>query len=443
MLDIKFIRENAEKIKESCKNRNMKCDIDRLLELDEKRRKLGTEFDEAQYKKNKLSNAIAKAISKEEKNKIIEEGKKIKDKWIKTGCELKEINIEFKDLLYQVPNIYSEDTPVGLDESGNKIIKKVGEPKKFDFEVKDHMQLGVSLDLIDVEKAAEVSGSRFYYLKNEAVFLQFAIMNFVFSTLANESILKSIIEKTGAKVSSKPFIPMIPPVMIKDDVQKKIHRVFGEQTYCFEEDKINLVASAEHTLAPYHMNQVIDRKDLPLRYIGYSVAFRREAGTYGKDMGGILRTHQFDKLEMESFTDSESGEEEQKFIVGVQEYLVSQLGLSYQVMQICTGDMGRPDYKQIDIECWMPGQNKYRETHTSDYMTDYQMRGIKSFYKDSDGNKKLLHTNDATAFAIGRILIAILENYQQADGSVKIPEVLKKYMPEGMKIIKSKISAKG
>lgn len=438
MLDIKFIRENAEAVKENCKNRNIKCDIDRLLKLDEKRRKLGAEFDKAQHEKNKLNDAIAKASSEEEKNKIIKNGQRKKDEWVKVGCELKEINIEFNELLYKIPNIYSKDTPVGLDESGNKIIKKIGESKKFDFEVKDHMQLGISLDLIDVEKAAEVSGSRFYYLKNEAVFLQFAIMNFVFNTLANENILKSIIKKNGAKVSSKPFIPMVPPVMIKDDVQKKIHRVFGEQTYCFAEDKINLVASAEHTLAPYHMNQIIDKKNLPLRYIGYSVAFRREAGAYGKDMGGILRTHQFDKLEMESFTDSESGEEEQKFIVGVQEYFVNQLGLPYQVVQICTGDMGRPDYKQIDIECWMPGQNKYRETHTSDYMTDYQTRGIKSFYKDSDGNKKLLHTNDATAFAIGRILIAIIENYQQADGSVKIPEVLKKYMPEGMEVIRSK-----
>ncbi|HAI74455.1 MAG TPA: serine--tRNA ligase [Candidatus Moranbacteria bacterium] len=445
MLDIKFIRENAEKVKESCKNRNMKCDIDRLLELDEKRRNQMQTLEELKAEKNKINDEIKelkldkiKGATIITKGIVVQKAKKIKEKLEKIKPELEEINIEYEKILYQIPNVYSEETPVGPDESGNKVIKKVGEPKVFDFEVKDHMQLGVSLDLIDVEKAAEVSGSRFYYLKNEAVFLQFAIANFVFNTLANENILKSIIEKTGAKVSSKLFVPIIPPVMIKDDVQKKIHRVFGEQTYCFGEDKINLVASAEHTLAPYHMNQVIDKKDLPFRYIGYSVAFRREAGTYGKDMGGILRTHQFDKLEMESFTDSESGEEEQKFIVGVQEYLVGQLGLSYQVMQICTGDMGRPDYKQIDIECWMPGQNKYRETHTSDYMTDYQMRGIKSFYKDNDGNKKLLHTNDATAFAIGRILIAILENYQQADGSVKIPEVLKKYMPEGMAVIKKK-----
>lgn len=176
------------------------------------------------------------------------------------------------------------------------------------------------------------------------------------------------------------------------------------------------------------MNETVNHSDLPLRYIGYSTAFRREAGTYGKDMGGILRTHQFDKLEMESFTDVETGTDEQKFIVGIQEYLVQQLGIPYRLVHVCTGDTGNPDYNQFDIECWIPSQDKYRETHTSDYMTDYQTRGVKSFYKDKDGKKKLLHTNDATAFAIGRILIAILENFQQVDGSVKIPEPLQKYM---------------
>lgn len=435
MLDIKFIRENAEVVKKNCANRNIKCDIDRLLVLDEQKKEAMKKIEEFNAEKNKLNELVQKA-SPEEKKELIEKGKIVKENLEKAEPELKKIDDEYEALLYQVPNVYSENTPVAPDDSGNKVIKKVGEPTKFDFKVKDHMQLGVALDLIDVEKAAEVSGSRFVYLKNEAVFLQFAIVNFVFNVLRDENILKKIIEKTGAKVSLKTFVPMLPPVMIRDEVQRNIHRVFGEQTYCFEEDKINLVASAEHTLAPYHMGQVIPKKELPLRYIGYSTAFRREAGTYGKDMGGILRTHQFDKLEIESFTDSESGEEEQKFIVGVQEYLVDQLKLPYQVVQICTGDMGRPDYSQIDIECWMPGQGKYRETHTSDYMTDYQTRGIKSFYIDDDGSRKLLHTNDATAFAIGRILVAILENYQQADGSVKIPEVLQKYMAVPMDVIR-------
>lgn len=438
MLDIKFIRENREAVQKNCENRGVKCDIDRLLALDDMRKETLLQIEELNALKNDINALVQEAKSEEEKKEAIEKGKEIKGKLEKTEPELAKINEEYEAILYQIPNIYSDDTPVGPNESGNKVIKKIGEPGKFDFKIKDHMQLGKELDLIDIEKAAEVSGSRFFYLKNEAVFLQFAIVNFVFSALGDEKILEEIIKKTGVKVSAKPFAAILPPVMIRDDVQRKIHRVFGEQTYCFEEDKINLVASAEHTLAPYYMNQTVDKKDLPIRYIGYSTAFRREAGTYGKDMGGIMRTHQFDKLEIESFSDSESGAEEQKFIVGVQEYLVDQLGLPYRVVQICTGDMGRPDYSQIDIECWMPGQNKYRETHTSDYMTDYQTRGIKSFYIDEQGNRSLLHTNDATAFAIGRILIAILENFQQADGSVKIPEVLRKYMPGNKEIIKKK-----
>lgn len=438
MLDIKFIRENREAVEKNCENRGVKCDIGRLLLLDEMRKETLLQVEELNALKNDINSLVQEAKSDEEKKEVIEKGKEIKNKLEKAEPELAKINEEYEAILYQVPNVYSEDTPIGPDESGNKVIKKIGEPGKFDFKIKDHIQLGKELDLIDIEKAAEVSGSRFSYLKNEAVFLQFAIVNFVFSALRDEKILEEIIKKTGVKVSAKPFAAILPPVMIRDDVQRKIHRVFGEQTYCFEDDKINLAASAEHTLAPYYMNQTVDKKDLPIRYIGYSTAFRREAGTYGKDMGGIMRTHQFDKLEIESFSDSESGAEEQKFIVGVQEYLVGQLGLPYQVVQICTGDMGRPDYSQIDVECWMPGQNKYRETHTSDYMTDYQMRGIKSFYIDEQGNKSLLHTNDATAFAIGRILIAILENYQQADGSVKIPEVLQKYMPGNIDVIKPK-----
>jgi seryl-tRNA synthetase len=318
--------------------------------------------------------------------------------------------------------------PVGKDESDNAVIKEVGKKPVFNFKPKNHMELGEALDIIDVKKATEVSGARFFYLKNEAVLLQFALVQFTFDVLTDENILKEIATKNKLSVSSKPFVPVVPPVMIRDEVQKSIHRVFGDQTYTLEKDEHNLVASAEHTLAPYHMNEVIEHGTLPLRYIGYSTAFRKEAGTYGKDMGGILRTHQFDKLEMESFTDEETGKIEQDFIVAIQEYLVQQLEIPYRLVHVCTGDTGGPDYDQYDIECWLPGQEKYRETHTSDYMTDYQTRGVASYYKTKDGEKKLLHTNDATAFAVGRILIAILENNQTADGEVAIPKVLQRYV---------------
>lgn len=432
MLDIKYIRENVEKVKKAIKEKNVKVDLDKLLSLDKERKKIIGEVEDLNGEKNKLNEEIQKS---ENKKSVIKKGKVVKEKLEKLKPKMEEIEKEYKALLVQVPNVTSADMPIGKDESENKVIKKWGEIPNFNFEVKDHMQLGEELDLIDVKKASEVSGSRFYYLKNEAVFLQFALVNFVFNTLSQEKILQEIIEETEVKVSAKPFSPMLPPVMIKHEVQESIHRVFGEQTYRFEKDKLNLVASAEHTLAPYHMNEVIDAEKLPLRYIGYSTAFRREAGTYGKDMGGILRVHQFDKLEMESFTDAETGVDEQKFIVGIQEYLVQQLKIPYQLVHVCTGDTGKPDFDQFDIECWLPGQNKYRETHTSDYMTDYQTRGINSFYRNKSGEKKLLHTNDATAFAIGRILIAILENYQQVDGSVVVPEVLRKWMPGRMEKI--------
>jgi len=423
MLDIKFIRENPDKVKEGCKNKNVDCDIDKLLEIDKKRRELLQEIEALKAEQNKLG--------KDDQEKA----KKLKEKIKKLDPELNKFQEEFNQLLYKIPNITDPEMPIGKSENENVEIKKWGEIQKFDFKIKNHMELGISLNIIDTKKAAEVSGSRFFYLKNEAVLLQFAIIQFVFGSLTNKKIIEKIVKELDLKISTKAFSAMLPPVMIRDSVQKSIHRVFGDQTYCFKDEQLNLVASAEHTMAPYHMNEVVNQKELPLRYIGYSTAFRREAGTYGKDMSGILRTHQFDKLEMESFTDIETGKDEQKLIVGLQEYLVQQLKIPYRLVHICTGDTGGPDYNQFDIECWMPSQNKYRETHTSDYMTDYQTRGIKSFYKDKDGTRKLLHTNDATAFALGRTLITIIENYQQKDGSVKIPEVLQEYMG-GIKEIK-------
>ncbi|MFC1644894.1 serine--tRNA ligase [Patescibacteria group bacterium] len=433
MLDIKYLNL----VKDGARKKNVKVDIDRWVELDDQRKLLRQELDGKREIQNKASVEIAKATDDVRQEKIAEMSS-LKNEIKEIEGNLSDVEIKWKEILMNIPNVPSSDMPEGNSEDDNVMIKEYGDITKFDFDVKDHIQLGKDLDIIDIEKAAEVSGSRFFYLKNEAVLIQLALVNFVFSVLMDEKILKEIIDDLNLDISSKAFVPMLPPVMIRHEVQEKIHRVFGDQTYQFSEDGLNLVASAEHTMAPYHMNEVVEGKELPLRYIGYSTAFRREAGTYGKDMGGILRTHQFDKLEMESFTDAESGIDEQKFIVGIQEYLVKKLNIPYRLVHVCTGDTGKPDYNQFDIECWMPGQEKYRETHTSDYMTDFQTRGIKSFYKDEDGKRKLLHTNDATAFAIGRMLIAILENYQQVDGSVVVPEVLRKWMPGEMGVIKKK-----
>ena len=435
MLDPKFIRENVAEVKEVIRKKRSDVDLDKWLNLDNKKRELQQSLEQKKAKQNQASGKIARA-DKKERERLIQEMSVVKKEAQKIEDDLNIVLEKWQELLINIPNLCSPDMPEGDSDEDNVEIKKWGEIREFDFKIKDHVQIGKNLDIIDIETAAEVSGSRFFYLKNEAVLIQMAIVNFVFAILTDEKIIARIIEDNNLNLKSVPFQPILPPVMIRNEIQNKIHRVFGDQTYKIQNEDLNLVASAEHTLAPYFMNKTLEKKELPKRFIGYSTAFRQEAGTYGKDMGGILRTHQFDKLEMESFTDAESGVEEQKMIVALQEYLVQQLKIPYRLVHVCTGDTGKPDYDQYDIECWMPAQNKYRETHTSDYMTDYQMRGIKSYYKTMGGEKRLLHTNDATAFAIGRIFIAILENFQQEDGSVLIPEVLQEYMG-GKKIIKN------
>lgn len=439
MLDIKFIRENKEQVQKNCENRGAKCDIGRLLILDEMRKESLLQIEELNALKNDINALVQEAKSEEERKEVIEKGKEIKSKLEKAEPELAKINEEYKTILYQVPNVHSEDTPIGPDESGNKVIKKVGEPTRFDFQPKDHIQLGEDLGIIDTERAAKISGSRFNYLKGELAILEFALVQYCFSVLTDEKLLEEIIKNNNLDVTLKSFIPVVPPVLIKKDALEKMARLEPrEERYYIPSDDLYLIGSAEHSVGSIHLDEILDERELPVRYIGFASSFRREAGSYGKDTKGILRVHQFDKLEMVSFSTPEKGPDEQNFIVAVQEYLIGSLGLPYQVVAICTGDMGGPDYRQIDIEVWLPGQNKYRETNTSDYNTDYQARRLNTKVRRADGKREFVHMNDATAFAIGRILIAILENYQQADGSVKIPEVLQKYMPGGIKIIKKK-----
>lgn len=231
------------------------------------------------------------------------------------------------------------------------------------------------------------------------------------------------------KIKATPFTPVIPPLMINFETAEKMGRLHPmEDRFTFPEDKFMMIGSAEHSLGPIHMDEVLDAKDLPIRYVANTPAFRREAGTYGKDTKGILRMHQFDKIEMETFCLPEDGLAEQELIVGIQEYLLQKLELPYEVMAVCTGDMGNLDYRQIDINTYIPSQGRYRETHTSDYMTDYQARRLNIKYKKQDGTREYVHMNDATAFAMGRILIAIIENNQTADGKIQIPTVLQPYM---------------
>ncbi len=437
MLDIKYIEENKEEVKKSCQLRNVDCDIDRLLKRNKERVKLLQEVEGLNSQKNQLNDQI-KSAADEDRNKLIEQGKGIKEKLSEKEPQLKKLEKDFFQMMNKVPNVLSEEVPVGKDDTENVVMRKVGEPTKFDFEPKDHVDLGQALGIIDIKTAAEVSGARFNYLKGEAALLQFAIVQFAFGAITNKEVIGSLAKRVG-NPSDEPFVPVVPPVIIKEGVAKKMDRFDPiEDRYYLKEDKAMFIGSAEHSLGPMFMGKVIEEQDLPLRFVGYSTAFRREAGTYGKDTRGIFRTHQFDKLEMESFTVPENGLVEQDLIVAIQEHLVTQLGIPYQVVAISTGDIGKPDFRQIDIDCWMPGQNKYRETHTSDYMTDFQARRLNTKVKRADDKVEFVHMNDATAFAIGRILIAILENYQQEDGSVKVPEALQPYMPGGLKKIEKK-----
>ncbi|OGN08902.1 MAG: serine--tRNA ligase [Candidatus Yanofskybacteria bacterium RIFCSPHIGHO2_02_FULL_41_11] len=427
MLDIKFIRQNPEVVRKAVQNKNINLDLDKLLAVDARRRELIESSESLKAEQNKKSKGPQFDI---------EELKSLKEKFKVMEHELVCVEEEFNRLMFQVPNIPSDDTPIGPDESGNKVLRQRGRIPQFDFKPKEHWELGQELDTIDIERAAKVSGARFAYRKGAVALLELAIIQYTFSILTNEKILKNIIKRTKLGLSSKPFRPVFPPVMIKPDVFQKMDRLEPkEERYYIPSDDIYLVGSAEHTMGAMHMDETFREEDLPVRYIGFSTAFRREAGSYGRDMKGLIRMHQFDKLEIESFTLPEDSQKEQDFIVAIIEYMVQELGLPYQVLIMCTGDMGKQDARHIDIEVWMPGQNKYRETHTSDLMTDFQARRLNTRVKRDSGETYYVHMNDATAFALSRAVVAIMENYQTKKGTIEVPKVLRKYMG-GVKEIK-------
>lgn len=426
MLDIQYIRDNPELVAEKSKQKGYDVDIRQLLELDGERRTRLTQIDELRARRNTQA---AELKNQKPSAEQIATGRQLKEEVSKLETDLSLIDEKYLTLLKAVPNMPLEDVPVGLTEDENVVIKKEGEPTQFDFEPKHDYQLGEQWDLIDKERAAKVSGSRFAYLKGDLVKLQFAIVQFVLQTLGDEQVLQKLIGENSLTLSAKPFRPILPPAVLRTEPYVASARLNAEEvTYKLEQDDLWLNASAEHTLCTMYWNEILPEDMFPIRYIGYSTSFRREAGTYGKDVEGIFRMHQFDKLEMEVFSTPETGHEEHKLLIAIQEYLVQQLGLPYQVLKKCTFDIGKPNAAGTDIECWFPGQQKYRETHTADFMTDYQARDLKIRVRRQDGNVELVHTNDATAFALGRILKAIMENYQTADGHIIIPTVLQPYM---------------
>jgi seryl-tRNA synthetase len=415
MLDIKLIRQNKELIKETCKNKKVNVDVELILKLDEKKRKDLMILEGLRAEKNKASKEIVAAKEKKEKQKIIARMKKTdkKEELLKKSFDKNEKKLN--DLMLKLPNIPDKEVPLGKDESQNVVLREVGNKIKFDFEIKDYFEIAKRLGLIDTERAAKISGTRFGFIKKEAVLLQFALINFTLDHLV----------KRG-------FLPVIPPVMINPEMMSgtgHLSEKDAEEKYFIEKDNLYLVGSAEQSLVSMHSGEIFEEKDLPKRYVGYSTCFRREAGSYGKDTKGIFRVHQFDKIEMFSFCLPEKSKEEHKYFLSIQEELMGFLKLPYRVIQICTGDLGFPAAAAYDIEAWLPSENRYRETHTTFNDTDFQTRRLNTRCRRVKDNKiEFVHALNGTAFALGRILIAIIENYQQKDGSVKVPEVLWEYL---------------
>lgn len=425
MLDIQFIRDNPELVAEKSRQKGYNVDITQLLGFDDKRRQLLQQVEDHRRQRNELGSAAKGQKPSEEQ---VAAGRVLKEQLANLEHQLSAIELEFLALLKTVPNMPLDDVPVGNGEDDNVAVKHWGDKPNFNFTPKNHWQIGEAKGWIDRERASKVAASRFVYLKGDLVLLEFALWHFALKVLTDQTVLEKIIKDNNLKVSAKPFVPVLPPAVAKKEVYEATGRLNKEeQTYKIEDEDLWLNASAEHTLAPMYLNEILAEADLPLRYVGYTTAFRREAGTYGKDMEGILRLHQFNKLEMECFNLPEDSLDEHMFLVAIQEYLMQQLGLPYRLLNKCTAEIGFPNAHGMDIEVWLPGQNKYRETHTADYITDFQAQGMKTRVRRHDGLVQLAHTNDATAFS-ERPLIAIIENCQTEEGNVKIPEVLQPYM---------------
>ncbi len=425
MIDIQILRDNPELVSQKSAQKGYPIDADKILKLDAARKELLSQVESLRAKRNEIS---SRASGGKPPESDIAEGKQLKNELSEKEEKLTAIDEEYTTLLKKVPNMPLDSVPVGSTEEENVEEKVVGEKRKFDFEPKPHWEILESRDMLDKHRAAKISGSRFAYLKGDIVQLQFAIVQFVLTTLGDHNIIAKLIADNELSLADTPFTPVIPPAMLRTEPYKASARLDAANvTYKLENDDLWLNASAEHTLCTMYWNETLPEAQLPIRYIGYSTSFRREAGTYGKDTEGIIRMHQFDKLEMEVFSTAGTGADEHKLMVAVQEFLVQQLQLPYRLLKKCTFDIGKPNASGFDIECWYPGQNKYIETHTADFMTDYQARDLNIRVKKESGSE-LAHTNDATAFALGRILACIVENYQTADGHIIVPIALRPYI---------------
>ena len=423
MLDIRYIRENPDTIKEGARKKHINIDIDRLLEVDEERRGLLQESESLKADKNAVSKDIA-TLKGDEKAGAIERMKGVSARIKELDARLAEVIDEFNDLMLRVPNPPDEEVPEGETDADNAEIRRSGAIPEFDFEPRDHVEIGEILDIIDIPRGVKLAGSRSYILKGDGVKLEYAVLMYA---------LDRMIELG--------FTPMIVPHMVKDFAMYGTAYFPGgeEQAYACRDDELFMIGTAEVPVTSYHYDEILNEKDLPLHYCGISPCYRREAGTYGKDTKGLYRIHQFQKVEqvIVCVNDPDVSAREHEFITSNSEGLVQALGLPYRAVLVCGGDLGQPQKKKYDIECWMPSRNSYGETHSSSKFHDFQARRLKLRYRDKNGDIQFCHTLNNTFVATPRILISILECNQQRDGSVVIPEVLRPYMG-GREVIEPK-----
>ena len=414
MLDIAFIREFPDLVKAGAKKKRIQVDIDRLLDVDRQRRGLITEIEQLRAERNRQSKLMS-SLPPSEREAILAETRGLTEQLKRSETALAPLEAEFEQLMLQVPNVPAADVPEGLTDADNVEIRRWGERPAFSFTPRDHVELGEILDLIDVKRAVRIAGTRTYYLKNEAVLLELAVLRFTLDHMMRRG-----------------FIPMLVPHLVKDEAMIGTAYFPGgeEQAYRVEKDAVNLIGTAEVPLTAYHYDEILHESELPKRYVGMSTCYRREAGTYGRDTRGLYRIHQFHKVEQVIIctADEQVSIAEHEDIVRHAEEILQALQLPYRVVNVCGGDLGAPQVKKYDIETWMPGRNGYGETHSASRFYDFQARRLKLRYRDRQGRVHFAHTLNNTVIASPRILIPILEIYQQEDGSVIVPEVLRPYM---------------
>jgi len=416
MLDHKFIAENLDAVEKNIANRFMKADAREVVRLYHRRTELTTALQALQQKRNANAQAMKGKLEQTQRNALIEEGKKLKDEITLTESELVIAEEELDEEARKIPNMAHPDAPVGKEDKDNLEVKRVGEPTKFNFEASDHVKLGQDLDIIDFDSATKVSGTKFYYLKNQGVFLELGLVRYALD----------ILQKKG-------FTPFITPDVAREEILEGIgFNPRGEESnvYTLEGENACLVGTAEITLGGYYSDTIFTKDKLPIRMAGLSHCFRREAGAAGQFSKGLYRVHQFTKLEMFIYCLPEDSGKFHEELRLIEEEIFKGLDIPFRVVDTCTGDLGAPAYRKWDLEAWMPGRNngEWGEVTSTSNCTDYQSRRLNIRYKDDDGKNKFVHLLNGTAIAVSRAIIAILENFQQADGSVRIPAALVPYV---------------